>query len=161
MVVHKPGGNELKKIDLGQTITILANIGVIAGIVFLGFELRQNNLYLETEARNSLFENREGWARLRATDSEVSRLWYWQETDAPLSELDQRRRGDLMHAVFLRWEKNFQSVLRGTLEIDDLEVSGMRAAWQSVSLLDEEWERRKRNYSTEFVEFVEDSVAQN
>ncbi len=25
----------MKKIDLGQTITILANIGVIAGIVFL------------------------------------------------------------------------------------------------------------------------------
>jgi len=30
------------KIQLGQTITVLANIGVIAGIVFLGMELRQN-----------------------------------------------------------------------------------------------------------------------
>ncbi len=36
----------MKKLDLGQTITILANVGVIAGIVFLGYELRQNNLYL-------------------------------------------------------------------------------------------------------------------
>jgi hypothetical protein len=26
----------MKKLDLGQTITILSNIGVIAGIVFLG-----------------------------------------------------------------------------------------------------------------------------
>jgi hypothetical protein len=34
----------VKKIDPGQMITILANIGVIAGIVFLGFELRQNTL---------------------------------------------------------------------------------------------------------------------
>jgi len=33
----------LKKIDLGQAIGILANAGVIAGIVFLGMELRQNN----------------------------------------------------------------------------------------------------------------------
>jgi len=33
----------LKKIHLGQTIEILANLGVIAGIVFLGVELRQNN----------------------------------------------------------------------------------------------------------------------
>ena len=34
---------KFKKIDLGQIITICANIGVIAGIVFLGIELQQNN----------------------------------------------------------------------------------------------------------------------
>ena len=33
----------MKKPDLGQTITIFANLGVIAGIVFLGIELQQNN----------------------------------------------------------------------------------------------------------------------
>jgi hypothetical protein len=33
----------LKKIDLRHTIGLLANLGVIAGIVFLGLELRQNN----------------------------------------------------------------------------------------------------------------------
>lgn len=32
----------MKRIDLGQTIQVLANVGVIAGIVFLGFQLRQN-----------------------------------------------------------------------------------------------------------------------
>ena len=47
------GGAELKKIDLGQTITILANLGVIAGIVFLAFELRQNNSLLETQIRSN------------------------------------------------------------------------------------------------------------
>ena len=30
----------MKKIDLGQTISILANIGVIGGILLLAFELR-------------------------------------------------------------------------------------------------------------------------
>ena len=34
----------MTKIDLGRTISILANIGVIAGIVFLGLELQQNNV---------------------------------------------------------------------------------------------------------------------
>ena len=37
------GGGDLKKLDLSQGITILANLGVIAGIVFLALELRQNN----------------------------------------------------------------------------------------------------------------------
>ena len=48
----------MKKIDLGQTITILANIGVIAGIVFLGFELNQNNALLESQARYNLVVQR-------------------------------------------------------------------------------------------------------
>ena len=33
----------MKKIDFGQSLAILANIGVIAGILFLALELRQSN----------------------------------------------------------------------------------------------------------------------
>jgi len=44
----------LKNMDLGQTITILANIGVIAGILFLAFELRQNNEQLEIQFRGQM-----------------------------------------------------------------------------------------------------------
>ena len=41
----------MKKIDLGQTVAILANVGVIAGIVFLAVEIQQNTESLN-EARN-------------------------------------------------------------------------------------------------------------
>lgn len=40
----------MKKIDLGQTINTLANVGVIAGIVFLGYEMRQNTQVARQEA---------------------------------------------------------------------------------------------------------------
>lgn len=40
----------MKKIDLGQTISILANLGVIVGIVFLLLELRQNTKQLELQS---------------------------------------------------------------------------------------------------------------
>ena len=43
----------MKKINLGQLIGILANLGVIAGIVFLAFELEQNNQLMEAEARTA------------------------------------------------------------------------------------------------------------
>ena len=33
----------MKKLDLGHTIPVFANAGVIAGIVFLGLKLQQNN----------------------------------------------------------------------------------------------------------------------
>ena len=40
----------MKKIDLGQTITIFANIGVIAGIIFLGYELHQTQMAMQSQA---------------------------------------------------------------------------------------------------------------
>jgi hypothetical protein len=40
----------MKKIDLGQTITILANIGVIGGLIFVGLQLRQDRDIAESEA---------------------------------------------------------------------------------------------------------------
>ncbi len=43
----------MKKLDLGQTITILANLGVFAGIIFLALELRQNNELMETATRET------------------------------------------------------------------------------------------------------------
>jgi len=44
----------MKKIDPGQTITILANIGVIVGIVFLALELGQNQDLMRAQTRNEL-----------------------------------------------------------------------------------------------------------
>ena len=39
----------MKKIDLGQALSILANLGVIAGIVFLAIEVGQNQAALEEQ----------------------------------------------------------------------------------------------------------------
>ena len=46
----------MKKIDVGQTISILANVGVIAGIAFLAIELQQNTQVLESQMRFSQSE---------------------------------------------------------------------------------------------------------
>jgi hypothetical protein len=42
----------LKKLDFGQTITIFADVGEIAGIMFLAFEPQQNNGSLDLQARH-------------------------------------------------------------------------------------------------------------
>jgi hypothetical protein len=43
----------MKKIDIGQTIGILANLGVVAGIIFLAIEVGQNNELMSAAVRNS------------------------------------------------------------------------------------------------------------
>jgi len=44
----------MKKIDLGQTLTILANVGVLAGILLLVFELNQNREMMRAQTRSEL-----------------------------------------------------------------------------------------------------------
>ena len=47
----------MKKIDLNKTVAILANVGVIAGIVFLAIEIQQNTRSLEVNAYQELMNS--------------------------------------------------------------------------------------------------------
>lgn len=47
----------MKKIDIGQVIAILANLGVIAGIVFLAYQMRQSQSIALSEMAQTIVAN--------------------------------------------------------------------------------------------------------
>ena len=59
----------MHKIDIGQSIAILANLGVVASIVFLGVELRQNREMMRAQTRNDLSQ---GIVTLMATVADTA-----------------------------------------------------------------------------------------
>ncbi len=48
------GGEKLKKPDLGQTLGILANVGVLLGILLLVYELAQNRQMMRAQTRTQI-----------------------------------------------------------------------------------------------------------
>jgi hypothetical protein len=49
----------MKKIDVGQTIAVMANVGVIAGLIFVGLQLRQAQQALDVglnQAETNVFQ---------------------------------------------------------------------------------------------------------
>ncbi len=58
----------MKKIDVSQAITILANVGVIAGIIFLAFELRQVQDQMDAQISFNIFSERNQGVRVIATN---------------------------------------------------------------------------------------------
>ena len=70
----------MKKIDVGQGVAILANLGVIAGILLLTLELRQNNELMSIQAQATAVSLR----------TEVWRPTLEQPDIAPLLLKDQR-----------------------------------------------------------------------
>lgn len=84
----------MKKIDPGQTITILANIGVIAGIAFLAFEIRQNTAQMRAEAALGIHQDLQRLQESRYADPDFAELILRGEQDyASLDAVERERVG--------------------------------------------------------------------
>lgn len=81
----------MKRIDLGQSIAILANIGVIAGIAFLAIELQQNNDLMAAQARFNLLETRTESYTLQITEPDLAEALIKDRNGQTLTEVEDLR----------------------------------------------------------------------
>ena len=107
----------MKKIDLGQAITILANAGVIAGIVFLAVELRQNTQAIRLTASQSmaseLAEFNRGW-----TNPDMARIRVKNDTEGydSLSPLERMQLLGMDSSFLLIQENLYYQYRAGSLD---------------------------------------------
>jgi len=132
----------MKKFDLGQAITILANAGVIAGLVFVGLQLRQDQLIARqqmafTSADHSLY-----WAELATTNLG---LWFKGLVDEPLSPEETEGFNSLAEAWIIRMMTGFAGSRQlSPLGIEDIWVQaaalklhenpGLKRWWQAYQV---------------------------
>jgi hypothetical protein len=82
---------KMKSFDLGKFVKTLANVGVIAGIVFLAFELRQNNELMEAEARfNRVTVSTEAY-NITSTNGELAEIRVKAKNNESLTEVEHYR----------------------------------------------------------------------
>ena len=147
----------MRKIDLGQALSLLANVGVIAGIAFLGYELRQNNELMSAEARfNRLTVVTEAWASW-AQDGELTELRVRAGNNEPLSEAEYRRVDGALMRVFLNLDWIYRELPEDSPERSQIRIS-MRRAFADDASYRKVWEDRKDGFSPEFVRWMEENV---
>jgi len=78
----------MKKIDLGQMISILANVGVIGGLIFVGMQLRQDRDLAAIERRHLTSESNKQWAELVTANAD---LWVKGIAGQPLTSSESVR----------------------------------------------------------------------
>ena len=66
----------MKKIDFGQMFAILANVGVLVGIVFLAVEIQQNSEALGVQARQDRQNVRRSIMTRTVDNPELGRALY-------------------------------------------------------------------------------------
>ena len=146
----------MKMIDLGQTISILANMGVIAGIVFLGYELRQNNRFLAEQTRYSMLQNQIGWVDSIASNAESARLVFLPNDEPALTELQKIQRVEILMGLLRRWEWEYQ---RSELGIGDLPpLAAFQTGFRRVHM-GQDWAELRLQLSPEFAEWMQANVA--
>ena len=148
----------MKKIDLGQTLGILANVGVIAGIVFLAFELRQNNELLVAQTTYSQFAiDREQRIAIMQTDGLLEAM-VKARNDSPLSEIEDLRLQFLYNDMVDTWRWQSREVQAGRLPNDFIDVNSWRGAMDRLPGVREAFEDDRPILDPEFVQFVDENV---
>ena len=157
----------MKKPDISQTVSILANIGVIAGIVFLAFELNQNNALLESQARYNLVVQRAAVSGA-AREPRVLNALQKQAAGEELDVGDRMALVGVASSVVENWEWQYREYRAGLLELRQLPVANWRRIFHGGQGVDGEsgaslpvqdvWNTRASELDPEFVQFMEANV---
>ena len=149
----------MKKIDLAQTIGILANLGVIAGIVFLVLELQQNNELLEAQARSA---RNQRVMDLRADiygNPVLAEILVKARNGDPLTEVEQFQADFYALRRINGLEAQYVDFLSGSL--DSLSTEAYRFIFRGGNTgqpLEDVWERSKASLNADFVRWMEENV---
>lgn len=117
----------MKKIEVGQTIGALANVGVIVGIVFLVFELQQNREMMRAQTRNELSQGIVELMTLVSTDADLANLRRRADSAEELTEDEAYRYRAFTRAMFRYWENVHYQHRLGLY--DQAEFEKQRGAW--------------------------------
>ena len=153
----------MKNIDLGRTLNTLANVGVIAGIIFLAVELNQNNELLELEAeatRTQIFLD--GWERI-ASDPALVALMLKDRKNEVLTDAEEMQLNAYWMGYFLRGKWTYENISSE----QDQRAASLRRVYQAYGAMRRAWEgggggsvaAGKDNFPPEFVAYVEKIIA--
>jgi len=146
-------GQELKKFDLGQTVSILANLGVIAGIVFLGIELRQTNELMDEQQRFNRLSISTGTNTLIAGNRELAELRVSAMEDlSQLTAADRIQLNALEMRVLRNWEWTFRELPLSELPVNSWRRVSKRPSWREI------WSERKGEFDPEFERWIDEAV---
>jgi len=119
----------MKKIDLGQTFGIIANLGVIAGILLLVFELNQNRTLIAAQTRDSISQSVVSKLGESAGNSVLADIVRRADVGEELTPTEQYQYTAYMISWFRVWENQHYQYRVGLY--DETEFAAVRRVWVS------------------------------
>jgi hypothetical protein len=148
--------------NLNKWLTLIANFGVVLGIIFLGIEISQNNDALDAQTRNYWVERRMVMMHMMISDPELETLLRKSTAGMePLTETEIARAGTVGYRLMVSFAHQFDEFSRGRLdesEIINLHYAVYHSEFNNFRV-PEVWPLYKRQEaSPEFVLWFEENV---
>ncbi len=154
----------MKKIDLGQTIAILANVGVIGSLIFVGVQVQQGALATRSA---TVLQLKDSWVQLNlasATSVELAEAFRsvetqgWNNADYIAKELV----SGFYRTLFHNWSNAHYQYQNGTLE-EEQWASHLREAQASLRnpAIRQVWSDWGYVYDDPFRNLMDDLIAQS
>ena len=145
-----------------EGISIIANIGVVVSIVFLGIEMQQNTAMMQSQTRNSIVENQLSLYERGITNSEFAEVANKLRSD-PKSYADispERFQYALFVLSQLRiWENEFFQYQKGLFEADEFEAR--TNTWKvniSITSTLNVWRNNETQFAPRFRNYLNDII---
>lgn len=140
-------------------LILAANIGVIAGIVFLGYELQQNNELLEAEARATRVGLRQADTTLVIENPELGEAILKYQNDEPLSERENQLMEKYIDFILVNFQSVYREMSEGLIEEETVPLAGWRTAFGSDGKPREYWRSNGQMlFDPDFVEWMNENV---
>jgi len=146
----------MKKVDLGQSLQILANIGVFIGVLLLVYELRQNTLVTKFAAANTYASEFGDLELFIVGTPGFAELVLRANQGDKLTDADELRMTVFYRRALRDWQNMHYQYLSGVLEeaLWAPQLQGIAGIIQSSKGLQEHWRREKDTLSAAFNELM-------
>ena len=154
-----------KKISTKSLVELLSAGTVLVGLIFVGFELRQNTAAVEATTLQSSTDASVDWMLNIASDPEITRIWTTPPSELDsLTAIERHQLHLLQRSQWFRFQNAYLQWQRGSMHEEDWGIymgficrTGARTARnsQAANLRYVTWEDHRAVLLPQFVEFVE------
>lgn len=149
---HRAKGIDMNLENLNKWSTLITNIAVLASLVFLGYELNQNNENLEAQSRYTIKENRASMNSLIAHDPAFAGILLKATSGSEFSPSEEIQLNSFFRSNLANWEWDHGEYLRGRLDLNLNLYKGFVDAFPQIENL---WNSTKSSYREEFQQFMD------
>ena len=140
---------------------IIAAVAVIASLIYIGNELRQNTKALQAQSRYNLITLRTSSIRALKEDRSFLDASHRFVDGEGVSRAEESAIKLFANELLEMWEWQHAELQAGTLPIERLPVENWRRMYHEKfvpNAVSEVWDHRKGVFNDEFVQFMEENV---
>lgn len=142
---------------------IIGVLGVIGSLIFVAFEIRQNNELLAAEARALRHENRSHDSnRQFLNNPHLAELVFKSNSGQQLTDVEQFTMERMFNQMLLNFQYVYVETQRGQLDEGDLNPSLMKHAFYSNAGMPKYWqEAAEKQFLPDFVQWMNENIVES